>query len=1121
MGRIGRLTAAALAVLAAPMVVVAPARADTGLPVGWIETVASTRVEGALGTQLDLGALGLDDLQGNDESHFPPVAVDDSGRVVFAVNDEILRVEPDGTVHRLAGLGVPGTFDQEQPARDSTVSNVRRLSVDSSGDVLVTEMLGLQVRFVVIRADGTAAVRASLDRHQCPDTTPFAPGETKACTIWDAFLGTDGTIFFLYYRGTGGTRLGVLRPNSPLALLAGNGSTSGSAPTSSDPLSFGLPPPQGPDKMGVGVAPGPNGDVDLLYDSGAVVVGSLGLPILVHIGANGATTVRGGPTQSFQFGHRDLVRDVLGNLYGAEMRLQSYVRGGSAIYRLAPNQVDPTFITGQGNGPGTDGSPALTADLGPLVGWNVSATGHYAAVISSGLMRVFAIGGTVRAVAGGALAPQRMSLVGGLSRSPTDDPAVLPGIARTGGGDLLVPGRTLYQTGAIYQLDQSGAPTQTLYAGFSQIEIAHQAALAVAVSPSGLVFGAAVVDNQYEVVTITTGPQTQSTVNLDPLLPPGAWDIAALAVGADNVAYAAVANAIYRIRQAPDGTWFAERFAGNWTPCNSTADPCAGGDGSYADSVALFAPRGLAVGPDGSLYVSEAAVHVPGDPSNGGGRIRKITPDGRIYTFAGTGRYASSGDGGPARDAELGGPGGIAFGPDGSLFIADFYASQIRRVLPDGTIDTVAGNGTYTAETDRGPALGPVFVGPASVAVDPNGVLYVYDAGTTSIRRIVPAPPVASARDPRLSSFVPVAPTRVMDTRIGLGASGPIPPGGAVTLALGGPVPADAVGVALNLTLTESVRAGYVTAWPADQARPETSNLNVDGPGQTVADLVVVPLGPSHEAAFFSFAGGQLVGDVVGYYVRAEAAVRAGRYVALTPARALDTRTSTKPGDASVTVVPLRGVAGIPTEGVAAVALNVTLTEATAPGYVQVVPTGGATPFGASSNLNAVAPGQTIANLVFSPIGADGSVSIYVQSSTHLIVDVLGYYTDATTEASLSGLFIPVVPVRLADTRQSGQKPGPATSIDVDPLGPLGLPPGQIAAIVATVTATEATAPGFVQALPTHRAAFGSSSTVNVERAGQTIANASVITVGDGDAITVYTQTGTHIVVDTQGFFLR
>ena len=101
----------------------------------------------------------------------------------------------------------------------------------------------------------------------------------------------------------------------------------------------------------------------------------------------------------------------------------------------------------------------------------------------------------------------------------------------------------------------------------------------------------------------------------------------------------------------------------------------------------------------------------------------------------------------------------------------------------------------------------------------------------------------------------------------------------------------------------------------------------------------------------------------------------------------------------------------MPGSGVAAVALNVTATEATADGYVQVVPTGGATLLGTSSNLNAAA-GQTIANMVIVPVGPDGKVTLYTSGGTHLLADVTGWFTDASAADSTVGLFTPVSPDR-------------------------------------------------------------------------------------------------------------
>src|SRR4029077_8487969 len=106
-----------------------------------------------------------------------------------------------------------------------------------------------------------------------------------------------------------------------------------------------------------------------------------------------------------------------------------------------------------------------------------------------------------------------------------------------------------------------------------------------------------------------------------------------------------------------------------------------GGPGTQAGFRGAFAQ--LAVGPDGSLYIA--------DRDNE--RIRRVAPDGIITTVAGNGTGGSSGDGGPATQAEISSPEGIALGPDGSLYIADHDSGRIRKVGPDGIITTVAGGG--------------------------------------------------------------------------------------------------------------------------------------------------------------------------------------------------------------------------------------------------------------------------------------------------------------------------------------------------------------------------------------------------------------------------------------------
>jgi YD repeat-containing protein len=158
------------------------------------------------------------------------------------------------------------------------------------------------------------------------------------------------------------------------------------------------------------------------------------------------------------------------------------------------------------------------------------------------------------------------------------------------------------------------------------------------------------------------------------------------------------------------------------------------GDGSPATQATLLNPTGLALAPDGSLYIA--------DRNND--RIRRVGPDGIITTVAGNGYIGLSGDrfsgdGGPATQAGLFNPYGVALAPDGSLYIADLSNHRIRRVGPDGIITTVAGNGVAGSSGDGGPATQASLRNPQAVAVTPDGGLYIADTDNHRIRRVDPA----------------------------------------------------------------------------------------------------------------------------------------------------------------------------------------------------------------------------------------------------------------------------------------------------------------------------------------------------------------------------------------------
>ncbi len=119
-------------------------------------------------------------------------------------------------------------------------------------------------------------------------------------------------------------------------------------------------------------------------------------------------------------------------------------------------------------------------------------------------------------------------------------------------------------------------------------------------------------------------------------------------------------------------------------------------------------------------------------------RIRKVTPNGVITTLAGNGAAGYSGDGGPATAAELNWPGGLALDGGGNLYIADSANYRVRKLAPDGTITTAAGNGSYAFSGEAGPPLS-AGMNAADVAVDKSGSLYIDDIYAARVRELVPA----------------------------------------------------------------------------------------------------------------------------------------------------------------------------------------------------------------------------------------------------------------------------------------------------------------------------------------------------------------------------------------------
>jgi RHS repeat-associated protein len=213
----------------------------------------------------------------------------------------------------------------------------------------------------------------------------------------------------------------------------------------------------------------------------------------------------------------------------------------------------------------------------------------------------------------------------------------------------------------------------------------------------------------------------------------GAWDARAQGLGGWSLnvhhAYDPLGRELHLgdgTKRIAEGRRIITTVAGNGVP------PTGGdqGDGGLATQARLSGPTGVAVGPDGSFFIAQ---------QNALSRIFRVDPNGIITTVAGTGSPGFSGDGGPATQAQLNFPSGVAVGPDGSLFIADTNNSRIRRVRPDGIITTVAGGGNPADGLgDGGPATQAALSSTYGVAVGPDGSLHIGDNGNQRIRRVGP-----------------------------------------------------------------------------------------------------------------------------------------------------------------------------------------------------------------------------------------------------------------------------------------------------------------------------------------------------------------------------------------------
>jgi len=376
------------------------------------------------------------------------------------------------------------------------------------------------------------------------------------------------------------------------------------------------------------------------------------------------------------------------------------------------------------------------------------------------------------------------------------------------------------------------------------------------------------------------------------------------------------------------------------------------------------------------------------------------------------------------------------------------------------------------------------------------------------------------------STYHPLTPARVLDTRSGVGApAARLGAKGTVDVKVTGVggVPATGVtSVVLNVTATNaSGPQSFLTAWPRGTARPLASNLNFTA-GVSVPNLVTVKVGDGGSVSIFNDAGTvDVVADVQGWYANAVDAVGSS-FVPVNPARVLDTRVGTGTGG---TVAPIpagtliqlqvAGAGGVPESGARAVVLNMTVDRASGPeSYLTVWPS--ATPRPVASNLN-FTRGPAATNLVVAQLGPDGKVNIYNNlGSTDVIADVAGWFAAPATPPPGSRYY-GLTPTRVLDTRTAGGRVGPGAMIDLAVAGVAGVP-ANATSVVLNVTVAEPTGPESYLTLFPNGTPRPLASNLNLV-AGKIVANLVVVRVQNGK-VSIYNNVGsTHVIADVQGWF--
>ena len=676
-------------------------------PVAWAQLQTSYRIDTFAGQRvLEDGGPATQARIARPEG----VAVDGAGNLYIAdsSNHRIRKVDSNGTITTVAGTGERGISGDGGPATQAQINSPYGVAVDGAGNLYIADSSNHRIRKV--DSNGTITTVAGTGEHGISGDSGPA---TQAQIDSPRGMAVDAT-GNLYFADERNDRIRKVDSTGTITTVAGG--------MGSEFFRNGDPATQAPLNSPTGVAVDGAGN---LY-----IADRRNHRILKVDSAGTGTTVAGRPrasgfhgdggaaTQASLSWPEGVAADGAGNLYIADT--------GNRLIRKIDSTGTITTVAGRPRviGSGGDGGPATQAQLTAPEGVAVDGAGNlYIADTGNGLIRKIDSTGTITTVAG--TGELRFSGDGGpATQAELNSPY---GVAVDGVGNLYFADSSNHR---IRKVDSTG--TITTVAGTEEFGFSGDGGPATQAwfsSPDGVAVDRAgnlyiAHRNNHRILkvdstgTITTiagtgksdfsgdgGPATQATLS---------WPEGVALDGAGNLYIADMNN--HRIRKI-DSTGMITTVAG-------TGGLGFSGDGGPASQAQINSPTGVAVDGAGNLYIADTGNH----------RLRKVDSTGMITTVAGTGGLGFSGDGGPASQAQINSPEGVAVDGAGNLYIAD-RGNRIRKVDSTGTITTLAGTGERGFSGDGGPASQAQINTPTGVAVDGAGNLYIADRGNR-IRKV-------------------------------------------------------------------------------------------------------------------------------------------------------------------------------------------------------------------------------------------------------------------------------------------------------------------------------------------------------------------------------------------------